>query len=63
MPLPLKTLLRFVEKVMDKDSSIQYQLPISLFGIGRKIFVLREDIIGFCNMREVKTFIVLAYMA
>ncbi|XP_050944322.1 uncharacterized protein LOC127150505 [Cucumis melo] len=55
MSLPLKTILRFVEKVMDKDSGIRYQLPFSLFGIGRKTFVLREDIIDFCNMREVNT--------
>uniref|UniRef100_A0A9I9E7P9 Uncharacterized protein n=1 Tax=Cucumis melo TaxID=3656 RepID=A0A9I9E7P9_CUCME len=40
---------------MDKDSGIRYQLPFSLFGIGRKACVLREDIIDFCNMREVKT--------
>ncbi|KAL4032267.1 hypothetical protein IC575_005337 [Cucumis melo] len=36
MPLPLKTILRFVKKVMDKDSGIRYQLPFSLFGIDRK---------------------------
>ncbi|KAA0052815.1 uncharacterized protein E6C27_scaffold773G00060 [Cucumis melo var. makuwa] len=63
MPLPLKTILRFAEKVMDKDSGIRYQLPFSLFGIGRKICVLREDIIDFCNMREVKTLTLVAYMA
>ncbi|KAL0549236.1 hypothetical protein IC582_013717 [Cucumis melo] len=40
MPLPLKTILRFVENVMDKDSGIRYQLPFSLFGIGRKTCVL-----------------------
>ncbi|KAL0536779.1 hypothetical protein IC582_025740 [Cucumis melo] len=55
MPLPLKIILRFAEKVMDKDSGIRYQLPFSLFGIDRKTCVLREDIIDFCNMREVKT--------
>ena len=62
LSLPLKRLLRFAEKVMDKDSSIRYQLPISLFGIGRKTFVLREDIIDLCNMREVNTFTLVAYM-
>ncbi|KAL4026553.1 hypothetical protein IC575_014989 [Cucumis melo] len=62
MPLPLKTILRFAEKVMDKDSGIRYQLPFSLFGIGRKTCVLREDIIDFCNMREVKTLTFVAYM-
>ncbi|KAA0032788.1 hypothetical protein E6C27_scaffold708G00370 [Cucumis melo var. makuwa] len=40
MPLPLKTILRFVENVMDKDSGIRYQLPFLLFGIGRKTCVL-----------------------
>ncbi|KAL0554077.1 hypothetical protein IC582_007988 [Cucumis melo] len=63
MPQPLKTILRFVEKVMDKDSGIHYQLPFSLFGIGRKTCVLREYIIDFCNMREVKTLTLVAYMA
>ncbi|KAL0548993.1 hypothetical protein IC582_013472 [Cucumis melo] len=63
MPLPLKTILRFVEKVMDKDSGIRYQLLFSLFGIGRKTCVLREDIIDFCNMQEVKTLTLVAYMA
>ena len=62
MPLPLKTILRFAEKVMDKDSGIRYQLPFSLFGICRKTCVLREDIIDFCNMREVKTLTLIAYM-
>ncbi|KAA0040723.1 uncharacterized protein E5676_scaffold189G00050 [Cucumis melo var. makuwa] len=57
MPLPLKTILRFAEKVMRKDSGIRYQQPFSLFGIGRKTRVIREDIIDFCNMREVKTLI------
>ncbi|KAL0546092.1 hypothetical protein IC582_015997 [Cucumis melo] len=63
MPPPLKTILRFAEKVMDKDSGIRYQLPFSLFGIGRKMCVLQEDIIDFCNMREVKTLTLVAYMA
>ncbi|KAL0541332.1 hypothetical protein IC582_021374 [Cucumis melo] len=63
MSLPLKTILRFAEKVMDKDSEIRYQLPFSLFGIGRKTCVLREDIIDFCNMREVKTLTLVAYIA
>ncbi|KAA0057149.1 uncharacterized protein E5676_scaffold1920G00070 [Cucumis melo var. makuwa] len=40
MPLSLKTILRFAEKVMDKDSRIRYHLPFSLFGIGRKTCVL-----------------------
>ncbi|KAA0068139.1 transposase [Cucumis melo var. makuwa] len=46
MPLPLKTILRFAEKVM----------------LQRKTCVLREDIIDFCNMREVKTLTLVAYM-
>ncbi|KAL4032905.1 hypothetical protein IC575_005988 [Cucumis melo] len=48
---------------MDKDSGIRYQLPFSLFGIGRKACVLREDIIDFCNMQEGKTLTLVAYMA
>ncbi|TYJ98686.1 uncharacterized protein E5676_scaffold429G00150 [Cucumis melo var. makuwa] len=63
MPLPLKTIHRFIEKVMDKDSNIRYQLSFSLFGIGRKTCVLREDIIDFCIMREIKTLTLIAYMA
>ncbi|KAL0541654.1 hypothetical protein IC582_021708 [Cucumis melo] len=63
MPLPLKIILRFAEKVMDKDSGIRYQIPFSMFGIGRKTCVLREDIIDFCNMREVKTMTLVSYMA
>ncbi|KAL4030956.1 hypothetical protein IC575_009211 [Cucumis melo] len=62
MPLTLKTILRFAKKVMDKASGIRYQLPFSFFGIGRKTCVLREDIIDFCNMREVKTLTLIAYM-
>ncbi|KAL0556376.1 hypothetical protein IC582_004889 [Cucumis melo] len=62
MPLPLKTILRFAEKVMDKDSGIRYQLPFSLFGIGRKTCVLREDIIDICNIGEAKTLTLVAYM-
>ncbi|KAL0540391.1 hypothetical protein IC582_024628 [Cucumis melo] len=52
MSLPLKTILIFGEKVMDKDSGIRYQLPFSLFGIGRKTCVLREDIIDFVTCEK-----------
>ncbi|KAL0540862.1 hypothetical protein IC582_020881 [Cucumis melo] len=61
MSLPLKTILRFAKKVMDKDSGIRHQLPVSLFGIDRKTCVLREDIVNFCNIRELKTLTLVAY--
>ncbi|KAA0067499.1 putative serine/threonine-protein kinase nek2 [Cucumis melo var. makuwa] len=62
LPLALKSILRYAEKVMEKDSSITFSLPADLFGISRKSFVLREDIIDLCNMNEVKTFTLVAYM-
>ncbi|KAL4011388.1 hypothetical protein IC575_028446 [Cucumis melo] len=62
LPLALKSILRYAEKVMEKDSSITFSLPADLFGISRKTFVLREDIIDLCNMNEVKTFTLVAYM-
>ncbi|KAA0054847.1 putative serine/threonine-protein kinase nek2 [Cucumis melo var. makuwa] len=55
-------LRRYAEKVMEKDSSITFSLPTDLFGISRKSSVLREDIINLCNMNEVKTFTLVAYM-
>ncbi|KAL0557055.1 hypothetical protein IC582_005573 [Cucumis melo] len=61
-PLALKSILRYAEKVMEKDSSITFSLPADLFGISRKSYVLREDIIDLCNMNEVKTFTLVAYM-
>ncbi|KAA0054858.1 transposase [Cucumis melo var. makuwa] len=62
LPLKLKSILRYAEKVMEKDSSITFSLPTDLFGISRKSSVLREDIINLCNMNEVKTFTLVAYM-
>ncbi|KAL0551695.1 hypothetical protein IC582_010784 [Cucumis melo] len=62
LPLALKSILRYVEKVMEKDSSITFSLPADLFGISRKTSVLREDIVDLCNMNEVKTFTLVAYM-
>ncbi|KAA0042374.1 uncharacterized protein E5676_scaffold477G00790 [Cucumis melo var. makuwa] len=50
------------EKVMENDFSITFSLPTDLFGISRKTSVLREDIIDLCNMNEVKTFTLVAYM-
>uniref|UniRef100_A0A9I9E7Y8 Ubiquitin-like protease family profile domain-containing protein n=1 Tax=Cucumis melo TaxID=3656 RepID=A0A9I9E7Y8_CUCME len=61
-PLALKSILRYAEKVMEKDSSITFSLPADLFGISRKSSMLREDIIDLCNMNEVKTFTLVAYM-
>ncbi|TYK28649.1 putative serine/threonine-protein kinase nek2 [Cucumis melo var. makuwa] len=62
LPLVLKSILRYAEKVMEKDSNITFSLPADLFGISRKTFVLREDIVDLCNMNEVKTFTLVAYM-
>ncbi|KAL0540028.1 hypothetical protein IC582_024256 [Cucumis melo] len=62
LPLALKSILRYVEKVMEKDSNIAFSLPADLFGISRKTSVLREDIVDLCNMNEVKTFTLVAYM-
>ncbi|KAL0551925.1 hypothetical protein IC582_011018 [Cucumis melo] len=62
LPLALKSILRYAEKVMEKDSSITFSLPADLFGISRKTSVLQEDIIDLCNMNEVKTFTLVTYM-
>ncbi|KAL0534503.1 hypothetical protein IC582_028794 [Cucumis melo] len=62
LPLALKSILRYAEKVMEKDSSITFSLPADIFDISRKSSVLQEDIIDLCNMNEVKTFTVVAYM-
>ncbi|KAL0556318.1 hypothetical protein IC582_004831 [Cucumis melo] len=62
LPLALKSILRYAEKVMEKDSSITFSLPVDLFGVGQKTSMLREDIIDLCNMNEVKTFTLVAYM-
>ncbi|KAL0536960.1 hypothetical protein IC582_025923 [Cucumis melo] len=62
LPLALKSILRYAEKVMEKDSSITFSLSADLFGVSRKTSVLREDIVDLCNMNEVKTFTLVAYM-
>ncbi|KAA0046040.1 uncharacterized protein E6C27_scaffold243G006140 [Cucumis melo var. makuwa] len=62
LSLALKSILRYTEKVMEKDSSITFSLPADLFGISRKTSVLRKDIVDLCNMNEVKTFTLVAYM-
>ncbi|KAL4037762.1 hypothetical protein IC575_001362 [Cucumis melo] len=62
LPLALKSILRYAEKVMEKDSSITFSLPADLFGVSRKTSVLREDIVDLCNMNEVKTFTLVVYM-
>ncbi|KAL0540064.1 hypothetical protein IC582_024293 [Cucumis melo] len=62
LPLSLKLILRYAEKVMEKDSSITFPLPADIFGISRKSSILRDDIIALCNMNEVKTFTLVAYM-
>ncbi|KAL0554447.1 hypothetical protein IC582_008368 [Cucumis melo] len=55
LPIQLKYILRYVEKVMVDGSSFSFQLPLELFGISRKSYVLREDVIDFCNIQKVKT--------
>ncbi|KAL0546137.1 hypothetical protein IC582_016043 [Cucumis melo] len=62
LSLALKSIIKYADKVMEKDSSITFSLPADIFGISRKTSVLREDIIGLCNMNEVKTFILVTYM-
>uniref|UniRef100_A0A9I9E7M7 Ubiquitin-like protease family profile domain-containing protein n=1 Tax=Cucumis melo TaxID=3656 RepID=A0A9I9E7M7_CUCME len=62
LPLALKSILRYAEKVMEKDSSITFSLPVDIFGISRKSYVLRKDIIDLCNMNKVKTFTLVAYI-
>ncbi|KAL4037984.1 hypothetical protein IC575_001587 [Cucumis melo] len=55
IPIQLKYILRYAERVMVDGSSFSFQLPLELFGISRKSYVLREDVIDFCNMQKVKT--------
>ncbi|KAL0540026.1 hypothetical protein IC582_024254 [Cucumis melo] len=62
LPLALKSILRYAEKVMEKDSSITFSLPADLFGISRKTSVLREDIVDLCSMNKVKMFTLVASM-
>ncbi|KAL4016621.1 hypothetical protein IC575_024273 [Cucumis melo] len=62
LPIQLKYILRYVERVMVDGSSFLFQLPLELFGISREIYVLREDVIDFCNMQKVKTLSMVAYI-
>ncbi|KAL0551402.1 hypothetical protein IC582_010488 [Cucumis melo] len=62
LPIALKSILRYVENVMEKDFSIIFPQPADIFCISRKSFVLREDIIDLCNMNEVKRFTLVVYM-
>ncbi|KAL0556296.1 hypothetical protein IC582_004808 [Cucumis melo] len=55
LPIQLKYILRYDERVMVDGSSFSFQLPLELFGISRKSYVLREDVIDFCNMQKFKT--------
>ena len=53
MPLPLKTMLRFAEKVMDKDSDIGYQLSChSLVLVGRLVFFTKILLISITHARS-----------
>ncbi|KAL4035620.1 hypothetical protein IC575_004323 [Cucumis melo] len=62
LPIQLKYILRYAERVMVDGSSFSFQLPLELFGISRKSYVLREDVIDFCNMQKVKTLSMVAYI-
>ncbi|KAL0560503.1 hypothetical protein IC582_000908 [Cucumis melo] len=55
LPIQLKYILRYAERGMVDGSSFSFQLPLELFGISQKSYVLREDVIDFCNMQKVKT--------
>ncbi|KAA0040992.1 hypothetical protein E5676_scaffold228G00330 [Cucumis melo var. makuwa] len=62
LPIQLKYILRYAERVTVDGSSFSFQLPLELFGIPRKSYVLREDVIDFCNMQKVKTLSMVAYI-
>ena len=62
LPIQLKYILRYAERVMVDGSSFSFQLPFELFGICRKSYVLREDVIDFSNMQKVKTLSIVAYI-
>ncbi|KAA0046260.1 hypothetical protein E6C27_scaffold284G00640 [Cucumis melo var. makuwa] len=62
LPIQLKYILRYAETIMVDGSSFSFQLPLELFGISRKSYVLREDVIDFCNMQKVKTLSMVAYI-
>ncbi|KAL0533264.1 hypothetical protein IC582_030480 [Cucumis melo] len=62
LPIQLKYILRYAERVMVDGSSFSFQLPLELFGIPRKSYVLQEDVIDFCNMQKVKTLSMVAYI-
>ena len=56
LPIALMSILRYAEKVIEKDSNITISLTAGIFGISRKSSMLRVDIIDLCNMNKVKTF-------
>ena len=62
LPMGMKLILKYAEKIMEKDFSITIPLPVGIFGISRNSFMLREDIIDLCNMNKVKMFTLVAYM-
>ncbi|KAA0039472.1 uncharacterized protein E5676_scaffold169G002870 [Cucumis melo var. makuwa] len=62
LPIQLKYILIYAERVMVDGSSFSFQLPLELFGIPRKSYVLQEDVIDFCNMQKVKTLSMVAYI-
>ncbi|KAL0549297.1 hypothetical protein IC582_013778 [Cucumis melo] len=62
LPIQLKFILRYAERVMVDGSSFSFQLPLELFGIPRKSYILQEDVIDFCNMQKVKTLSMVAYI-
>ncbi|KAA0045182.1 uncharacterized protein E6C27_scaffold30G001830 [Cucumis melo var. makuwa] len=62
LPIQLKYILKYAERMMVDGSSFLFQLPHELFGIPRKSYVLREDVIDFCNVLKVNTLSMMAYI-
>ena len=57
LPIQLKYILKYPESVLVDVSSFFFQLPLELFDICWKSYILQEDVIDFYNMRKVKFFI------
>ncbi|KAL4035702.1 hypothetical protein IC575_004407 [Cucumis melo] len=50
------------EVIVTRPSISKNKVNVKLFGIPRKSYVLREDVIDFCNMQKVKTLSMVAYI-
>lgn len=58
-PVALRCLLREVEHI---GSAIQINVPIDVFGIQRKCYIMLEVLQSFCHMREISNACIDAYM-